>query len=119
MQRLTQDQKHLRLDQTAPEIKLWSCLRARRCGGIKFRRQVPIGRYVVDFFCVDLGLVIEVDGDDHARRVKSDARRTAFLKSLGYRVIRFGNPDVMQNIYGVVDQVLSTATEIQYKEKTM
>ena len=119
MQCLQNNQKHLRLDPTTPEIKLWSCLRSRRCGDLKFRRQVPIGRYVVDFFCVDLGLVIEVDGDDHADRVKSDARRTAFLESLGYRVIRFGNPDVMQNIYGVVDRILSTATEIRYREKIM
>ncbi len=114
MQSLSNDQEHLRSDPTAPEIKLWSCLRGRRCGGYKFRRQVPIGPYVVDFFCFDLNLVIEVDGDEHAYRTKSDQRRTMFLNSLGYRVIRFGNNDVMQNIYGVTEQIMAVASEIKY-----
>jgi very-short-patch-repair endonuclease len=90
-------------------LKLWLELRARRFDGAKFRRQVVVGRYIVDFACrTPIMLVVEVDGDTHAGREKQDATRTAFLESRGYRVLRFTNTEVMSNL----DGVLLTITEM-------
>jgi len=94
--------KRLRTNQTPLEQKLWYALRAKRLGGAKFRRQVVIGRYIVDFACrIPLMLVIEVDGDTHGDREKYDAERTRFLEGQGYRVLRFTNHDVGTNLDGV------------------
>jgi very-short-patch-repair endonuclease len=69
--------------------------------GIKFRRQHPIGRYFADFACPSKGLVIEIDGDHHADQVEADARRTAVMEGLGWRVVRFGANEVVQNPDGI------------------
>ena len=95
----------LRRDQTDAERKLWARLRDRRLGGAKFRRQQPIGRYVVDFCCPETKLVIELHGGQHATRLGADATRTAFLHSDGYRVLRFWNTDVLANIEGVLHRI--------------
>ena len=87
---------------TSAEDLLWRCLRARRCAGAKFSRQIPIGPFFVDFVCREHGLVVEVDGESHALTVDYDARRTGYLEAQGYRVIRFTNEDVMRNLDGVV-----------------
>ena len=92
--------RRLRRDQTDVEKKLWSHLRDRRLDGWKFRRQVPIDRYVVDFLCADAGLVVELDGGQHT--AESDAERTRLIESCGYLVIRFWNNDVMENTEGVL-----------------
>jgi len=86
---------------------LWFRLRDRRLGGLKFKRQVSIDRYVVDFFCADAGLIVEIDGGQHSDEDR-DAERTQALEAFGYLVIRFWNHEVMRNIDGVLEAVLST-----------
>ena len=84
---------------------MWSALRDRRLKGYKFRRQHPIGEFIVDFACTEHGFVIELDGGQHADNL-ADARRTAWLESQGWRVIRFRNNDILSNTAGVVDTIL-------------
>lgn len=74
-------------------------------GDAYFLRQKPVGDYIVDFYCAGLQLVIEIDGDSHAESAEYDAERTRFLGSLGLRVIRFSNDDVLRNIEGVYEEL--------------
>jgi very-short-patch-repair endonuclease len=99
--------KRLRREMTDAERKLWSVLRDRRLEGAKFRRQQPIGPFVADFVCQEQRLIIEADGGQHAESV-SDNRRTLFLESKGYRLLRFWNNDIMSNLDGVA-QVIAAA----------
>lgn len=92
----TQQAKALRQNATAAEKKLWSLLRDRRLEGWKFRRQVPLGNYVVDFYCSEAKLVVEADGGQHADWAK-DALRTIWLNENGYRVKRYWNNDILAN----------------------
>src|SRR5205807_9314645 len=85
---------------------VWYRLRAHRFDGHKFKRQVPIGSYLVDFACLGRKLVIEVDGGQHADNA-SDATRDRYLRSEGFRVLRFWNNDVLRNTDGVLEMVLS------------
>ena len=78
--------------------RLWHSLRRRRLCGLKFRRQHSIERFIVDFYCADPPLIIEVDGPIHDYTPEEDAIRQEFLESLGYRVIRFTNDDVLHNL---------------------
>lgn len=87
---------------TAAEQALWRNLRDRQLEGHRFRRQVPIGRYIVDFACLDMGLVVEVDGGQHEIRADGDKVRDAWLAKEGYRVLRFWNNDVLANREGVL-----------------
>ncbi|WBH15708.1 endonuclease domain-containing protein [Sphingomonas radiodurans] len=93
----------LRRNATPAEARLWSILRNSALEGAKFRRQQRIGPYIADFVCQSARLVIEVDGDTHAtpEAIAHDAKRTAFLHHEGYRVLRFSNADVIQNVEGV------------------
>ncbi|WP_156421082.1 endonuclease domain-containing protein, partial [Sphingopyxis sp. H077] len=93
--------RRLRGDATPAEKKLWSVLRGSNMGGFKFRRQQRLGPFVADFACQSARLAIEVDGDSHAHQIEYDARRTEFLMREGYRVLRFTNLDVMDNLEGV------------------
>src|SRR5205809_1079301 len=102
--------RRLRRNQTDAERALWFCLRDRRLAGFKFRRQMPVDRYVVDFCCEASRLVIELDGGQHAVRSVQDAERTAALEAQGYLVLRFWNNDVLQNIDGVLESILATLT---------
>jgi very-short-patch-repair endonuclease len=109
---LTETARSLRDRSTEAERKLWSRLRDRRLMGYKFRRQVPRGRYVVDFLCAEAGLVVEIDGGHHAdQRLEADRRRTAELERLGLKVLRFWNVDIHTNIYGVLCLIAETLTE--------
>lgn len=99
--------RKLRRSGTKAEQKLWRALRDRGLAGAKFRRQTPIGPYVVDFVCFDARLVIEIDGGQHANNNQQDERRTAWLQSEGYRVIRFWNNDVIENLAGVLHAIES------------
>jgi very-short-patch-repair endonuclease len=92
----------LRVEPTIAEAKLWGYLRDRELDGIKFRRQHAIGRYVVDFCSPRSKLVIELDGSQHLGHEGQDARRTQFLESQGYQVVRFWNDQVMNDFEGVV-----------------
>jgi very-short-patch-repair endonuclease len=99
--------RRLRSEATATEVLLWKRLRTIELEGTHFRRQVPIGPYVVDFACMAARLVIELDGSQHntdAHRA-SDERRTRWLKSEGYRVIRFWNNELSSNMDGVLESV--------------
>lgn len=98
--------RRLRSGSTDAERKLWLRLRDRRLEGWKFRRQVPMGRYVVDLFCADARLVIEVDGGQHDWNRAKDEARTRYIEQLGFRVIRFWNNEVLGNLTGVLEQVL-------------
>ena len=93
--------RRLRREATPAEKKLWSVLRGGAIGGFKFRRQQRLGPFVADFACQSARLVIEIDGDSHAHQIEYDARRTEFLMREGYRVLRFTNLDVMDNLEGV------------------
>ena len=99
--------QRLRREMTAAERKLWSVLRDRQLECAKFRRQQPIGPFIADFVCQERRLIIEADGGQHAESAQ-DARRTAFLESKGYRVLRFWNNDVLSNLDGVA-QVIAAA----------
>jgi len=87
---------------------MWSKLRDRRFLGMKFKRQVPLEGFVVDFVCSDARLIIEVDGGQHAECSAADAKRTEILESLGYLVLRFWNSDVLANIDGVLELIAFT-----------
>jgi very-short-patch-repair endonuclease len=97
--------KPLRKNMTEAEKRLWFHLRDRRLGGHKFRRQVTIDPYIVDFLCVERRLVVEADGSQHSDAV--DAARTAFLTAQGYRVIRFWNNDVLARTNTVTEAILA------------
>jgi very-short-patch-repair endonuclease len=102
--------RHLRANETATEKLLWRRLHAIETEGTHFRRQVPIGPYVVDFACMAARLVIELDGSQHATeaRIAKDQVRTRWLESEGYRVIRIWNNDLSSNINGVLETVYAT-----------
>ena len=99
----------LRRRQTIGEARLWSKLRNRKLDGLKFRRQVPRGKYIADFLCDEAMLILEVDGSRHADSDAADATRTAYLQSLGYDVLRLMNWDVMQNTARVLDHICAVA----------
>ena len=98
--------RELRHDSTVPERILWGLLRNRRLAGMKFRRQQTIGPFIVDFYCADMKLVIEVDGESHSGRLGEDQKRQSFLERNGLRVIRFTNEDVLGNLEGVGLEIL-------------
>ena len=114
---LTRRAKAMRTEMTEPETRLWLQLRAKRFSDVKFRRQKVIQdeqhRYIVDFAANDPKLVVELDGDTHAGREAYDGARTKFLESKGYRVIRYTNVDVMQNIEGVLTHLASVIKEMR------
>ena len=101
--------RSLRRDSTDAERIIWNALRAHRLNGTSFRRQKPIGPYVVDFVCHAAKVIVEIDGGQHfeAANQKRDARRDAFLTSKGYRVLRLNNYDVMTNKSGVLETIAS------------
>jgi len=96
--------KKLRKNQTEAEKKLWSELRREQLKGIKFRRQQPIGGYIVDFVTFELNLVIEVDGGQHHEN-KEDEVRDEWLEDEGFTVLRFWNNEVLDNIDGVLKEI--------------
>lgn len=93
--------RSLRRDMTAAERALWALLAKRGVDGYKFRRQVPIGRFIVDFVCHEARLVVEVDGGQHDRSSEQEVQRTDFLVTQGYHVLRFWNNEVLGNPEGV------------------
>jgi very-short-patch-repair endonuclease len=98
--------RELRNDATPAEKRLWQFLRAGKLG-VKFRRQAAIGAYIVDLVCFSHRLIVELDGPQHigARGQDHDVRRTAWLASRGFRVIRFRNQSLDDNIWGVVEEI--------------
>jgi very-short-patch-repair endonuclease len=101
---LTPRAKSLRKNQTEAEQALWRHVRSKGLSGLKFRRQQPIGVYIVDFVCLEKKLIIEVDGGQHANS-EEDRRRDAWLQSEGYAVLRFWNNEVLGNMEGVMEVI--------------
>jgi len=99
----------MRRRRTNAEARLWSRLRNRQLDNLKFRREVPRGKFVADFLCDEAMLILEVDGSQHGDRTVQDDLRTAYLESLGYLVLRFWNVDVLQNTDRVLDHVYGVA----------
>ena len=102
--------RRMRKAMTPAELKLWNEIRAHRLMGLSFRRQFPVGSYIVDFACPERMLVVELDGsqhgdDGHAAR---DAARTRFLEECGWTVLRFWNDDVLRDIDGVCQHIVSS-----------
>ncbi|MEO8349288.1 MAG: DUF559 domain-containing protein [Acidobacteriota bacterium] len=99
--------RELRRRSTVMEAKLWSCLRARRLDGARFRRQHPIGRWIADFYCPESKLVIELDGGGHAapEKAASDVERDNAFREHGIRVLRFWNTDIHLNVDGVLQRI--------------
>lgn len=103
----------MRGDPAPAEARLWAKLRDKQLGGFKFRRQHAIEHYVLDFFCAECSLVIELDGDSHAERGDYDARRTARLNKLKLCVVRFSNADVFDHFDSVLEEILRAAESIR------
>jgi very-short-patch-repair endonuclease len=100
----------LRKAATPAEDVLWQALRARRLHGLKFRRQVPILAYTVDFLCFERKLVVEVDGKQHQIHDEYDGRRTQEIGTQGLAVLRFGNWEVLNDLDGVLKKIAAAAT---------
>jgi very-short-patch-repair endonuclease len=96
---------------TFAERLLWAQLRQRELDGFKFRRQHPIGRFIVDFVCIEARVVVEIDGGQHAGRRVRDEARTAWLNGQGYRVLRFWNNEVLQATDAVREAIRSALHE--------
>jgi len=103
--------KGMRRDMPDAEFRLWCELRNGGLSELKFRRQHPIGHYIVDFFCASAKLIVEVDGEQHAlgEQPKSDSARTAWLEAQGYLVVRFWTNEVMHELEGVCAAILAAA----------
>jgi len=97
--------KQLRHNQTSAETLIWEELRGRKCGGYKFRRQVPIGKYVVDFLCIKQKLIVEIDGPSHEDAQDYDANRTQVLEAMGYHVIRLSNDNVYEDLDATIEAI--------------
>jgi len=97
----------LRSQMTSPEQVMWTHLRSKQFNSLKFRRQHGIGDFIVDFYCPEKHVVIEIDGDTHAeeKQIQLDKIRESYLKSLGVRIIRYCNYDIMTNIEGVLEDL--------------
>ena len=98
--------RELRNNPTDAERRLWRAICNRQLNGVRFNRQVPIGPFICDFVARTPKLIIEVDGGQHAIEAAADIRRTRFLEERGFRVIRFWNNEVLENIEGVVEAVV-------------
>jgi len=96
----------LRRSQTDAERELWFQLRNRRLDGYKFRRQHPIGPFIVDFVCEECRLIVELDGGQHSSQVHADNTRTVLLESRGYRVVRFWNNEVLSETQSVLKVII-------------
>ena len=100
----------MRADSTKAENVLWQALRNKQLEGLKFKRQVPLDGYILDFVCFDARLIVEVDGGQHAES-QSDEIRDRYLTSEGFRVLRFWNNDVLRNTSGVLEVILGALAE--------
>ena len=97
--------RELRNNSTKAERRLWGRLQRRQLGGFKFRRQRPVGPYICDFVCLEASMVIELDGNQHVTQGPYDTNRDTFLRSNGFRVLRFWNADVLSQTNSVVETI--------------
>ncbi len=103
--------RKLRQQPTDAEHALWKYLRAHRMAGYKFRRQVVIEPYIVDFLCLKVRLIVEVDGGQHLEQIEEDLERSLFLESMDYKVMRFWNNEILGDIDAVLGQIHSYLIE--------
>ena len=105
--RLTPVARKLRNDPTAAERKLWNRIRREQIDGFRFRRQVVLGPFIVDFACLEARLILEVDGATHSTETElaRDTARTVRLSAMGFAILRFANDDVFREIDGVVETI--------------
>ncbi|RFB78515.1 endonuclease domain-containing protein [Methylovirgula sp. 4M-Z18] len=108
--------RKLRATQTSAEELLWFCLRGRRLGGLKFRRQHPIAGHIADFCCAECKLTIELDGKQHDHQLEYDMARRAAIESYGYFELRFTNDEVKERLDWVVDQILRAVATAKNKD---
>src|SRR5690349_4483996 len=112
--------RELRQDMSLPEVILWDCLRKRQVDGLRFRRQHPIGPYVLDFYCPPARLAVEVDGAHHDddRQISHDARRDAWLGQRGIRVMRIAATDILNDraFEGILDMIPEIASGMEIPE---
>ncbi len=101
--------RELRRDMSHGEKILWEALRSRRLHNLRFRRQQIVGRFIVDFYCHEAGLVVEVDGPVHDEQVERDQERDAFLRGLGLYVLRIPDAEVRGNLSAVLDRISQAA----------
>ena len=100
--------RKLRKNQTSQERIIWNLLRNQQFQGLKFRRQYPVGNYIVDFICKEIKLIIEIDGGQHNSEegIEYDLKRTEYLETKGYKVIRFWNNEIDNNLEGVYQSLM-------------
>ncbi len=108
---LRQRARQLRRGATLAEAILWQALRLRTTTGFKWRRQHPIGPFIADFYCAEHRLIVELDGPVHDSQVERDAKRTERLEREGYRVIRFRNEDVEDDVAAVIERIIGWIEE--------
>ena len=104
----------LRKNPTEAEKLMWNHLRFWQVDGYKFRRQQPLGKYIVDFVCLEKKLIIELDGGQHAEQVEYDSTRDGWLGAQGFRIIRFWNNDVLKNSDGVKQEILTALQDTPF-----
>ncbi len=97
--------KNLRIKQTNVERLIWQHLRGRRFSNFKFRRQVPIGNYILDFVCLEKRFIIEIDGGQHCEQIFYDNERTVWLDSQGFQLARYWNNEVLFQLDAVMDDI--------------
>ena len=110
-ERVHQRARILRKNMTDAERAIWQSVRNRQLGGFKFRRQKPIGPFIVDFVCVEKKIIIEVDGGQHALNTEHDDKRSEFLRNKGYKILRFWNSDVLNEKNAVLEEILINLKE--------
>ena len=105
MRKLQHFKKSLRQNSTDAEMRLWKYLKNRQFFGLKFRRQIQIGNYIVDFICFENNVIIELDGGQHAEQILYDNQRTAFLETQGFKVMRFWNNELLTNTHDILEHI--------------
>ena len=105
--------RELRQNSTELEKIMWYWLRDRRLLNCKFRRQQPIGNYIVDFVCHEISLIIEIDGGQHNWRLHYDENRTRYLQNQGFKVLRYWNNDVSIRLHDVLDEIYSEVEKLK------
>ena len=108
---ITANGRQLRQNMTLAEQRLWRHLRGKRLAGYKFRRQQPLGTYILDFVCIEAKLAIEIDGGQHAEQTACDAQRPRYLQQRGFTVSRFWNNEVLQQTEAVLTAILHKLEE--------
>lgn len=103
--------KALRNNMTPAEAALWRVLKGRGTGGLKFRRQQGIGPYILDFYCPEYRLGIELDGTSHDWKYEYDEQRTEYLRGHGIRILRYSNQQVFSSVQAVLDEIVSAVKE--------